>query len=133
VRTYVDAHVSSFGLGRIWRPPQPANAVPPGWGKDELTKFLQAAHANQHATFFQKRAETGLLIAIDAEFVKVSASWLNPPSEILAMLFLRCHAAFRTASGLAMSGQAAEAFVQCREMLEYAAYAVQIHANPSLG
>lgn len=114
-------------------PAQPANATPPGWGKDELSKFLQAARDNQNATFFLKRAETDLLIAIDAEFVKVSASWINPPSEILAMLFLRCQAAFRTASGLAMSGQAAEAYVQCRAMLEYAAYAVHIHLDPSRG
>ncbi len=53
-------------------------------------------------------------------------------SEILAMLFLRCHAAFRTASGLAMAGQAVEAFVQSRVMLENAAYAVHIHRNPAL-
>jgi hypothetical protein len=114
-------------------PPAPKGVLPPGWGDDELTKFLQAARENQNATFFRKRNETGLLIAIDAEFAKVSAGWLNPASEILAMLFLRCHAAFRTTSGLAMSGQAVEAFVQCRAMLEYAAYAVHIHANPSLG
>jgi hypothetical protein len=93
-------------------------ATPPGWGHDELTKFLQAARDNQNATFFRKRDATNKLILIDAELVKVSKNWLNPPSEIAAMLFVRCHAAFRTAAGLAMSGQAVEAFVQCRAMLE---------------
>src|SRR5262249_1498771 len=112
--------------------PAPKGATPPGWGDDELTKFLQAARDNQNATFFGKRETTGKLIAIDAEFVKVSKGWLNPPSEILAMLFLRCHAAFRTAAGLAMSGQAVEAFVQCRAMLENAAYAAHINRNPAL-
>ena len=112
--------------------PAPKGAPPPGWGDDELTKFLQAARDNQNATFFLKREATGKLIAIDAEFGKVSKGWLNPPSEILAMLFLRCHAAFRTAAGLAMSGQAVEAFVQCRAMLENAAYATHIHRNPAL-
>jgi hypothetical protein len=105
---------------------------PPGWGDDELTKFLQAARDNQNATFFRKREVMAKLIAIDAEFVKVSKNWLNPRSEILAMLFLRCHAAFRAAAGLAMAGQAVEAFVQSRAMLENAAYAVHIHRNPEL-
>ncbi len=107
-------------------------ATPPGWGNDELTKFLQAGRDNQNATFFRKREATAKLIAIDAEFVKVSKTWINPPSEILAMLFLRCHSAFRAAAGLAMSGQAVEAYVQNRAMLENAAYAAHIHCNPAL-
>lgn len=49
------------------------------------------------------------------------------------MLFVRCHGAFRTATGLAMAGQAAENYVQCQAMLEYAAYAVHIHRDPPLG
>jgi hypothetical protein len=113
-------------------PPQ-KNGQPPGWGDDELSKFLEAAHQNQHATFFRKRSAMAMLVAIDAEFAKVSKVWLNPPSEIAAMLFLRCHAAFRTAAGLAMAGQAAETYVQCRAMLEYGAYAVHIHRDPALG
>jgi hypothetical protein len=50
-------------------PAAPKGAMPPGWGADELTKFLQAARDNQNATFFKKRAATSKLIAIDAEFV----------------------------------------------------------------
>ncbi|WP_454648582.1 hypothetical protein [Bradyrhizobium liaoningense] len=49
------------------------------------------------------------------------------------MLFIRCHGAYRTACSLAMSGQAAECYVQCRSVLEYAAYAVHINRNPKLG
>jgi hypothetical protein len=114
-------------------PPSKPNARPPGWGNDGLSKFIEAAHQNQYATFFKKRDATGKLIAIDDQLAKVSENWLNPPSEILAMLFVRCHGAFRTAASLAMSGQAAESYVQCRAMLEYAAYAVHIHADPSRG
>ena len=113
--------------------PPPTNPKPPGWANDELTKFIEAAHQNQYETFFRKRDAMGKLITIDAEYAKVTKDWINPPSEILAMLFIRCHGAFRTAAGLAMSGQAAEAYVQCRAMLEYAAYAVHIHRDPSLG
>lgn len=105
----------------------PLKEAPPGWGEDEFTKFLDAARDNQWATFWNKRSPVEKLIAIDAEFTKVSKDWLNPHNEIAAFLLLRCHAALRAAVGLAMSGQAAEAYALCRVMLEYAAYAVHIH------
>jgi hypothetical protein len=106
---------------------------PPGWGGDELTKFLDAARSNQWATFWNKRPAVAKMISIDAQFVTVSKDWLNPESEIAAFLLLRCHAAFRASVGLAMAGQAAETYVQCRAMLEYAAYAVHIYRDPPLG
>jgi hypothetical protein len=108
-------------------------STPPGWGNDELTKFLEATHQNQYASFVQKREAMSLLVDIDAQFAKVTKGWINPASEIIAMLFIRCHGAYRTACGLAMAGQAAECYVQCRSVLEYASYAVHINRNPELG
>jgi hypothetical protein len=108
------------------------NSAPPGWGHDELSKFLQETHQQQCATFHNKREATGRLIAIDELFVRISKGWLNPKSEIAALLFLRCHAAMRAASGEAMAGQVVESYRQCRGMMENAAYAVHIHRNPDL-
>jgi hypothetical protein len=102
-------------------------------GADELTKFIDAARSNQWATFWNKRPIVGTLIAIDSQFVTISKDWLNPESEIAAFLLLRGHAAFRVAAALAMAGQVAETYVQCRAMLEYAAYAVHIYRTPPLG
>jgi hypothetical protein len=79
------------------------NSTPPGWGTDELSKFLQETQQQQYATFHNKREETSKLIQIDALFVRASANWLNPKSEIEAMLLLRCHAALRAAAGEAMA------------------------------
>jgi hypothetical protein len=107
-----------------------SNVPPPGWGQDELSKFLQETHQQQYATFHNKPEATGRLIAIDELFVRVSAGWLNPKSGIAAMLLLRCHAALRAASGEAMAGQVVESYRQCRGMMENAAYAVHIHRNP---
>jgi len=115
------------------QPPPCGKEKPPGWGNDELSQFIEAAHQNQYATFFRKRDAMAKLVAIDAQFAKVTKGWLNPASEIIAMLFIRCHGAYRTACSLAMSGQAAECYVQCRSVLEYAAYAVHINRNPTLG
>jgi hypothetical protein len=115
-------------------PPEVArtNQRPPGWGKDELSKFLQQTHQQQYATFHNKKEAVAPLIAIDDLFVRVSKGWLNPPSEIVAMLFLRCHFAFRAAAGEAMAGQVVESYRQCRGMMENAAYAVHIHRDSSL-
>jgi hypothetical protein len=115
-------------------PPEVArtNPTPPGWGKDELSKFLQETHQQQYATFHNKKKAVAPLIAIDDLFVRVSKGWLNPHSEIVAMLFLRCHAAFRAAAAEAMAGQVVESYRQCRGMMENAAYAVHIHRDPTL-
>jgi hypothetical protein len=119
------------------RAPQPIQAPaknpPPGWGEDDLSKFLQAAHENQWAAFVRKPSAIRKLIAIDAQFGTASKTLQGRRNAIEAMLLIRCHAAFRTAAGLAMAGQAAESHPQCRAMLEYAAYAVHIYRNPSLG
>ncbi len=113
-------------------PKDARNPPPPGWGADELTAFLQLTHEQQYASFHNKKDAVRRLVAIDELFGRVSRHWLNPPSEIEAMLFLRCHAAFRAAAGESMAGQAVECYRQCRGMLENAAYAVHIRRNPSL-
>jgi hypothetical protein len=111
----------------------PAGVVPPGWGSDELSKFWDAARSNQFGTFVKKRSIYDRLVAIDGAFVEVSKRWTNPQSELAAMLLLRCHSAFRTAAGHAAAGQAVESYVVDRAMLEFAAYALHIFRNPSLG
>jgi hypothetical protein len=110
----------------------PPGAVPPGWGTDELAKFWNAARQNQFGTFVQKKPAYKRLSDIDALFVRVSKDWLNPPDEIAAMLFVRCHSAFRTAASLAAAGQAAETYVMNRVVLEYAAYALHLHRDAAL-
>lgn len=108
------------------------NPPPPGWAEDELTKFLQETHQQQYASFHNKKEAVDRLVMIDELFVRVSKHWLNPPSEVEAMLLLRCHAALRAAAGEAMAGQAVECYRQCRGALENAAYAVHIRRNPPL-
>jgi hypothetical protein len=62
---------------------------PPGWGDDELTKFLENARQNQRATFANKRGAMAKLVKIDAQFTKVTKGWLNPPSECRAAIKVR--------------------------------------------
>jgi hypothetical protein len=106
--------------------------APPGWGSDSLSAFWEAARSNQFGTFVKKRPNNRL-VAIDNAFVEVSKRWTNPQSELAAMLFLRCHSAFRAAAGHAAAGQAVECYVMNRAALEFAAYALHIFRNPDFG
>jgi len=113
--------------------PVPKGATPPGWGEDELTKFWDNARANQLGTFANKRGAYERLAQIDRAFVTAFNGWTNPDSELVAMLFLRCHSAFRAAAGLAAAGQAVECYALDRALLEFAGYGLHIFRNPSDG
>jgi hypothetical protein len=106
--------------------------IPPGWGDDELTKFLDHFRHHQFATFERKGPASQRLIRIDALFLRAVKDWVNPSHPLPANLLFRCHAAFRAACGLAMAGEVAETFPVCRVMIEYAAYAVHIYRDASL-
>lgn len=108
----------------------PRTAPPPGWGGDELTGFIELAHANRYATFVHKRAVFDRLIEIDRCFMTITKDWINPKGIVPAHLFLRAHAAFRAACSMAAAGQVAEVFPLVRTTLECAGYALFIHETP---
>jgi hypothetical protein len=111
----------------------PKENVPPGWGKDELTKALDDARANQLGTFANKRGAFHRLALIDRAFTTILQGSVNPGNELATMLFFRCHSAFRAAVGLAAAGQAVESFSLDRAALEFAGYALHIVRNPAAG
>ena len=80
-------------------PDERNNPPPPGWGIDTLSSFLHSTHQSQYATFHNKKEAFGRLAAIDALFGTASKDWLNPSNEVVALLFLRCHAACRGSGG----------------------------------
>lgn len=84
--------------------------APLGWGRDELTRFIDLARANQYATFVHKGPVVDRLIALDRCFMTISADWTNPQGRVPANLFLRTHSAFRAAAAAAMAGQTAETY-----------------------
>ncbi len=107
--------------------------APQGWGDDLLSEFISRALQNSWATFDNKKELVQRLVAVDWCFARISKDWLNPNQNILScVLFIRCHGAFRTAAGLAMSGQIAESAVVLRLCLEYAASALRIDRNEDL-
>lgn len=106
--------------------------VPPGWGEDGLTYFIENAHQNRFATFANKPDQYRRLADIDQCFMRISDGWINPQNEITALLFIRSHGAFRAVCEHAMAGQIADTFVLIRALIETAGYALHIHRNPCL-
>ncbi len=110
-------------------------SLPPRWGDDSLSSFLDMAYKNVLATFVRKRRGHGvdLLIRIDQSFLRVGENLVNPSDTLGAVLLLRSHSAFRAACSLSMSGQVTEAFPVLRACLEYSLYALHINRQPDLG
>lgn len=103
---------------------------PQGWGRSELTRFLDLVRNNQLATFEVTPNFAALLEAVDDVFHRAAAN-LSDTEHILAPSFLlRSHSGYRAACATAMAGQAAETFVLIRSFLEYAGYGLLIARSP---
>jgi hypothetical protein len=105
---------------------------PPGWGNDELSKFLQRTHDNHYAIFATKRVWYEKLSAVNDLFFKVAINIINPPEPVATALSYRSHSAFLAACECAMAGQIVESMVLDRSCLENAAYALHIHSHAGL-
>jgi hypothetical protein len=102
-----------------------------------MQKALTEMNLQLHHVVADITGATGLRI------IRAILAGERDPAALARLRDTRCHASvetitkaltghYRAAAGLAMAGQAAETSVQCRAMLEYAAYAVHVHQDPSL-
>ena len=108
------------------------NATPPGWGKARAVEIPRGDTPAAVCDLPQQEGG-GRPVGGDRRSLRPRLEVMaKSASEIEAMLFLRCHAAFRAAAGEAMAGQVVESYRQCRGMMECAAYAVHIRRDPSL-
>ena len=107
--------------------------LPPRWGDDALSAFVNDAFANCLATFVQKGEQYGLLLHADQCFLRIGENLVNPPDMVAAWLILRSHSAYRAACRLALSGQATDSFPSLRSCIEYALYALHVSRKPELG
>ncbi len=105
---------------------------PAGWGKDDLSSFLGQCNGNAIATFARLPGRFSRLRDLDSLFVTTSASLNNRQGWLPPVLFIRAHASFRGAVGLAMACQLPEAYMVMRGCLENSLYAFYLHRNPEL-
>lgn len=104
-----------------------ARIPPPGWGKDELSNYLETARQNQFATFANMSADVTDLACIDAIIIQFAGQEANP--VLPALLLMRAHATYRVSSSLAMAGQLYEVHAQHRSAVESVGYAMHIGSD----
>jgi hypothetical protein len=107
--------------------PQPP--APPGWGNDELAKFLDMTRSNVFASFVQTPQHYAKLLDVDSAFLCICKNLTDPPDFWAPLFLLKAHSSYRAAVGLAMAGQAPEAFMVMRGCLESALYGLYINRN----
>jgi len=108
---------------------------PPGWGGDELTKFIDMARHNIFATFFHNKPYFELLSQIDhlfKEFIKIMSGLSDEKMlESSPASFLgRAYGCYLAGVRLSTSGQLTEAYILFRGCLENALYAFYIENKP---
>jgi hypothetical protein len=108
-------------------------SLPPRWGDDRLSAFVDQAFKNSLASFVQKHGRFAVLDRVDQNFLRIGENLINPPDFFGAFLLLRAHSAFRAACRLAMSGQVPDTFPVLRACLEYSLYALHINTTLALG
>lgn len=107
--------------------------LPPLWGSDSLTEHLDGALNNIFASTAKGPPEYPLLVELDGAFQTIAHNLNSVRNVLEGLLLFRCHAAFRAACMLSMSGHNTEAFPMVRSCLEIALYAFHIAKNPSAG
>jgi hypothetical protein len=99
---------------------------------DNLIPFFELVASNQKANIANHRTWYELMRRVNVCLSAAGQNMVNPKPMMCAVLFLRCQYAYKSAAGMALAGQVAEAFVMMRSCLEYAGYALAIFNNPEL-
>ncbi len=106
---------------------------PNNWSSFELCRTFDLARNNQFASF--QNCPNGFLRlnGINDCFERISKNMNNPSNLLPVLLFARSHSAYISACGAALAGASPESFAMNRLGIEYAGYALLIHAQPNLG
>lgn len=107
-------------------------SLPPEWGKDRITKFLEDARGNSFATFVKDKPFFKCLIDIENLFHSAIDCMENSKDWFPLFFFLKAHSAFLAAIRLAIATQIPEAFMVLRGVTENSLYGFYIYKNPKL-
>lgn len=102
--------------------PENTLPLPPGWGRDALSDFIETARHNTIATFANLRPQYDALMQIDTIYREMIADLSQNPELVSGLLLFRSHSSFLGAVRLSLSGQVGEAYMVLRGCLESALY-----------
>ena len=106
--------------------------VPPGWGDDPLSKFIQGTTDNTYATFDNLKEWYNRLSDINAFFGDATQNMDRAQDWFAAFFLFRAHSAYLAGLRLALSGQVPEAYMVLRGTLECALYGLYVARKPSV-
>ncbi len=104
--------------------------IPPKWGEDPLSKFIEDTWHNTYATFANLKPEFTRLTAIQLAYQNIIDNLLNTPDWFAGFFLMRAHSAYLAAARLSLSGQVTEAYMVLRGCLENSLYGLHISNNP---
>src|SRR5260370_11746366 len=97
-----------------------------------LARFLEVVHTNQQGNRANFPKQYRLIQRVDDCFVKATENLVDPKPVLTGPLFFRSQYAYKTATGMTLTGQVTKSFVMMDSCLEYAGYALAIFADPRL-
>jgi hypothetical protein len=104
--------------------------IPPQWGDDALTSFIELTRHQQFATFVKLRALFDKMLQVDEAFVRFHTDLTDPEDLVGPFFSVPAHAALRAATSLAMSTQISPGFAAMRQCLEASLYGLYISQHP---
>ena len=108
----------------------PLPTPPPNWEANEISKFFDAARANEFATFANKTDEVARLSDIDLGYRR-AIDGVNHSTDWFAGFFLiRAHSNYLAACRLCWSAQIPESYALLRSCLESALYGLYLGKHP---
>lgn len=106
-------------------------ALPPGWGEDSLSDFLDQAQSQTRKIFFQLAPVWRPAAELD-ERLRVLVRDYDEPLELSAGLFFKARNSFRAAAVLALAGFQVPTFTLLRNSLECALLGFVLARVPAL-
>lgn len=107
----------------------PIADIPPDWGEDALSEFIETARHNTFATFVNLPQKYSVLKNIHDLYKYAIDNLINTPEWFAAFFLLRAHSAYLGGVRLAISGQCAETYMVLRGCIEAAIYGLYLSRN----
>lgn len=107
------------------------SAAPPGWGKDQLSEFIDTARHNSFATFVNCPSEYRVLTEIGGLYRYAIHNLINTPEWFAAFFLLKSHSAYLGGAMFSISGQCGESYMLLRGCLEAALYGLYLSRHES--
>ena len=106
---------------------QKKEKIPPSWGDDQLSAFIENAAGNIYASFHNLKPQFNLLKDIHLVFDSIVQNLDRTPEWFASFFLFRSHAAFLGAVRLALSGAIPESYMVLRGCLENAFYGFYLY------